>query len=130
MLNIFVDALNLWRIDKGTLYTDGFSTIAIEHITTTDKLVGTCLVEDGHRVDAGTHTEGDTSWEVSFDITGDDLGRRSLCGDDHVYTHGTCQLSDTCNRLLDLFSSGHDQVTKLIDDHHDIWHVFMSVGVS
>lgn len=42
-----VDLLYLWRVDKGTLYTDWFATVQIEHVTTTYQLLGTWAVEDG-----------------------------------------------------------------------------------
>ena len=41
--------------------------------------------------------------------------------------HGTCQLGDTGDRKLHFLAGGHDQVTKLINDHYDVWHVLMSV---
>lgn len=42
-----VNLLYLGGVDKGTLYTDRFATIEIEHITTTYQLLGTWAVEDG-----------------------------------------------------------------------------------
>ena len=121
--DVLIDALHLGRVDKGTLHTDRLRTAQIEHITLTDQLLGTSTVEDGLRVNAGTHLEGDTGGEVGFDITGDDGRRRTLGGDDHMDTHGTGQLGDTGDRQLNLLAGGHNQITELIDDHHDIWHI-------
>ena len=45
--DVFVDAFNLWCIYEGTLYTHRFVAVEIEHITTTDELVGSRSVEDG-----------------------------------------------------------------------------------
>ena len=42
-----IDFLHLWRVDEGTLYTDGFATVQVEHITTTYQLLGTWAVKDG-----------------------------------------------------------------------------------
>ena len=47
--------------------------------------------------------------------------------DDHVDAYGTGQLCNTCNRQLYLLACRHNQVTELIDDDDDIWHVLMSV---
>ena len=51
LLDKLIDALNLWRINKGTLHTYRLLTVEIEHITTTNQLVGSGAVEDGLRVD-------------------------------------------------------------------------------
>ena len=45
----------------------------------------------------------------------------------HAVTDGTGQLSNTCYWQLHLLASRHNQVAKLIDDHDDIRHVFMTV---
>ena len=42
--------------------------------------------------------------------------------------HGTGQLCDTRNRHLYLLAGRHDEVAKLVDDNHDIGHVFMTIG--
>ena len=126
--NEVIDALHLRRVDEGTLHTYGLCTVEEEHVTTTNELLGACAVEDSLRVDAGTHLEGDTGGEVSLDITSDDSRRRTLSGNHHVDTHGTCQLGDTGDGQLNLLACGHDQVTELIDDHHDIRHIVVSAA--
>ena len=82
--------------------------------------MGSRTVEDGLRVDTSTHFEGDTAGEVSLDGSRDDIGGRTLRSDDHVDTHGTCQLGDTGDGQLHLLTGGHDQVAELIDHHDDI----------
>ena len=42
-----IDLLHLWCVDKGTLYTDGFATVQVEHVTTTYQLLGAWAVKDG-----------------------------------------------------------------------------------
>ena len=125
--NELVDVHHLWCIHEGTLHTDGIVALQIEHITTSDELVGTHTVENGLGVNALTHLEGNTSGEVGLDGTGDDVCGRTLGSDDHVDTYGTCLLGDTGDRQLDLLTSRHDQVTILIDDHHDVRHIAMSL---
>ena len=41
-----IDALYLWRVDKGTLYADRLSTSEIEHIALSNELLGTRAVEN------------------------------------------------------------------------------------
>ena len=42
-----VDALDLRRIHEGTLHTDWFATVQIEHIASSYQLLGTWTVENG-----------------------------------------------------------------------------------
>ena len=42
-------------------------------------------------------------------------------------THGTCQLGDTGNRKFYFLAGCHDQITELIYNHHDVWHILMSI---
>ena len=105
-----------------------FVAVEIEHITTTDELVGSRSVEDGLGVDGRSYLEGDTAREVRLDVTGDDAGGRTLGSDDHVDTHGTCQLGDAGDRKLHLLAGCHNQIAKLIDNHHDVWHKFVTVS--
>ena len=93
-----VYAFHLRRVNEGTLYTDRLCATEIEHVTLTDELLGTCTVEDGLRVDARRYLEGDTGGEVGLDITRDNGRGRTLGGNHHVDTHGTCQLGNTGDR--------------------------------
>ena len=108
------------------MYTDGLGTTQVEHVASSDQLLGSRTVEDGLRVDTGTHLEGDTGREVGLDITCDDGRRRTLGGNDHVDTYGTRQLGDTGDRQFNLLTGSHDQIAELIDDHYDIRHKAVS----
>ena len=71
--------------------------------------------------------EGYTCREVGLDGTGDDAGGRTLSGDNHVYADCTCQLGDTADRELNFLAGCHDEVTELVDYHHDVRHELMAV---
>ena len=122
-----VDALHLWCVDKGTLYTYRLAAVQIEHVASTYQLLCARTVQNGTRVYHGTYAEGYTAWEVGLDGTRNDVRRRTLGSDDHVDAYGTGQLCNTCNRQLYLLACRHNQVTELINDNDDIWHVLMSV---
>ena len=64
--DVFVDAFNLWCIYEGALYTHRFVAVEIEHITTTDELVGSRSVEDGLGVDGRSYLEGNTAREYEL----------------------------------------------------------------
>ena len=98
-----------------------------QHITLTNQLVGTRTVKDSTRVNHSSHTESYSCREVCLDGTSNDIGSWSLGSDNHVDTHSTSQLGDTCNRQLHFLTSRHDQVTKLINHHHDIRQETMSM---
>ena len=117
-----IDPLHLGSVDEGALHTHGLRAVQEKHISTSDELLGSRAVEDGLRIDTGTHLEGNSGGEVGLDITSNDRCRRTLCGNNHVYTHGTCQLGNTGNRQLYLLAGSHNQITELIDDNDDIWH--------
>ena len=104
----FIDSFHLWCINEGTLYSDGFCATKIQHITLTYQLLGTCTVKNGLRIDTGTYLKGDTGREVGLDVTSDNGCCRTLCGNDHMDTHGTCQLCNTCYRHFNLLTSCHD----------------------
>ena len=119
----FVDSLHLGGIDEGTLHTDRLCATQIEHVTLTNKLLSACAVEDGLRVDTCRDLEGDTCREVGLDVTRDNRRRRTLGSNHHVDTYGTRQLGNTRDRQVNLLTSRHDQITELVDDHHNVWHV-------
>ena len=124
--NELVDIVDLWRIDKGTLHTHGVVALQIEHVAAANELLGTHAVEDGLRVDALAHLKGYAGRKVGLDSTRDDIRGGSLRGNNHVDAHGTRLLGNTCNRQLYLLAGCHNQVAILVDDHHDIRHVFMA----
>ena len=118
----FVDSFHLRGIYKGTLHTDGLCSAEVKHITFTDQLLGTSTVQNGLRVNTSRNLERDSRREVGLDITRNNRCRRTLGGNHHVDTHGTGQLGNTGYRQFDFLAGSHDQITELIDDHHDIRH--------
>ena len=122
-----IDFHHFGGVNKRTLHTHGVVALQIEHVTSTNELIGTHTVEDGLRVDTLAHLKGDTAREVGLDSTSDDVCGRTLGGNDHVDTYGTCFLGDTGNRQLNLLTCRHNQITILIDDHHDIRHKAMTI---
>ena len=42
-----IDALHLRRVYKGTLHTDGLTTVQIEHVSSAHQLLGTRTVQNG-----------------------------------------------------------------------------------
>ena len=45
--DIFIDAFHFGRVHKGTLHTNGFIAIEIEHVSPSNQLLGTGAVENG-----------------------------------------------------------------------------------
>lgn len=45
----------------------------VEHITSTEEIFGSDLIEDGSRVDIGRDSESDTGWDIRLDETRDDV---------------------------------------------------------
>ena len=43
-----------------------------------------------------------------------------------MYSHGTCQLCDTCYRHFHLLACCHDKVAELVDDYYDVRHELVS----
>ena len=125
--DVFVDALNLWCIYEGALYTHRFVAVEIEHITTTDELVGSRSVEDGLGVDGRSYLEGNTAREVRLDVTGDDAGGRTLGSDDHVDTRNLDPYFEEAAHAIVLsqqgstsmiqrrFSIGYNRAGRLMD---------------
>ena len=115
------------RIHKCALYTSRLAALREEQIATSNQLVGARRIENRTRVDHLHDTERHTSGEVRLDDTGNNIGRRTLCRDNHMDTHRTGLLGDTGDRGLNLFSGLHDQVAELVNDHHDKRHELMSL---
>ena len=127
LADVVNNALHLRRIHKGTLHTGGLSALREQQIASTDQLVRTRRIENGTGIDHLHHTESHTRREVRFDDTGNDIGRGTLRSDNHVNTHGTRLLGDTGDRCFDLLACLHDQIAKLINDHHDERHELVSL---
>ena len=121
------DGFDFGGIDKGTLYAYWLGSVEYEHVALAYELLGSAAVEYGTAVYHGTYFECHTGWEVGLDGAGDDVGGGSLCGYNHVYAHGACQLGYAADGELDFLACGHDEVAKLIDDYDDVGHEAVSV---
>ena len=66
-----------------------------------------------------------TGRDIGFDDTSDDIDGWTLGGQNHVHTHGTSFLGDTCDRCLDLLAGLHDEIAVLVDDDDDIRQVLV-----
>ena len=121
------DVLQLVCIDECTLYADGFRACHQQHVSLADELVGAGSVEDCLAVDARRDLEGHSGREVGLDGAGDDVGCGALCGNNHVYADGTCQLGNAGDGKLYFFACRHDEVAVLVDDNHDVGHIAMAV---
>ena len=122
-----IDAHHLGCVDEGALHAHRVVAAQVEHVAAAYELLGTHTVEDGLRVDALAHLEGDAGREVGLDGTRDDVGGGALGGDDHVDAHGARLLCDAGDGQLNLLAGRHDEVAILVDDHHDVGHELMSV---
>ena len=121
------DGFALRSIEESALQTYRVFSLIEKHISATDELIGSRLIQNGSGVDHGEYFEGDTSRKVRFDDTGDDVRGGPLGGYHHVNTCGTRFLGDAGNRTFYLLTRCHDQIGKLIDDQHDIGQEFMTV---
>ena len=121
------DELRLGRVHEGTLHAYHILALIEEHIPATDQLVGSWRIEHGAGVDHGEDLEGNTRWEVRLDEPGDDIGRRALRGDDHVYPRGARLLRQTGDGLLHLLANGHHQIGELVHDEHDVGHQLVPI---
>ena len=110
-------------INEGTLETHHIAAGGNQHVTLADELVGARGIEDGLGIHTRLHAEGDTRREVGLDAAGNDVHRRTLRGDDQVDADSAGQLGQTGKRLFHLAAGRHNQVAKLIDNHHNVWHV-------
>ena len=117
------DGIDFRGVHKGALDAHHFTVYGNQHVAAPDELVCPGRVEDGAGVNHGCHLEGDAGREVRFDESRDDVGRGTLGGNNHVDTHGTCQLGDTRNRGFHFFACRHDEVGKLVHDHHNVGEV-------
>ena len=125
--NECTNLLHLGGIYKSTLHTHRLVACQEQHVALAHKLVGTGTVEDGARVNHGTDLERHACREVGLDGACDDVGGGALRGDDHVDTHGTCQLCDACDGQFYLLAGRHDEVAELVDNDHDIGHELVAV---
>ena len=59
-------------------------------------------------------------WHIRFDQTRNYINRRTLCGQQHVYTGGARFLCQPRDEFFDLLADDHHHVGKFIDDNDDI----------
>ena len=121
--NETIDAIHFGCINESTLDTSGHAARREQQVATTNEVLSTRLVEDDARIDARCHTERHSCREVGLDDTCHDLCRRSLRSDDHMDTHGTSLLGNTCDGKLHFLTCCHDEVTILVDDGNDVGQV-------
>ncbi len=68
-------AFDFIRLNQYSLETIGCHSTSreVEHITTTEEILGTYLVKNCARIDIGCYGEGNTRWDVGFDESCDDI---------------------------------------------------------
>ncbi len=69
--------------------------------------------------------EGDPRRQVRLDHAGDDIDRRPLRRHDQVDARRARLLREPLDQEFDFLASGHHQVGKFVDDHHDLRHGFV-----
>ena len=77
---------NLRRVDKCALHTNRISSLQEQHITATNELIGSRPVKDSTGIHHRRYAKSDTRRKVGFDRTCNDIRRRTLRSDNHVYT--------------------------------------------
>src|SRR5207249_9167368 len=98
----------------------------VEHVAASQEVFGTGGVEDGPRVDARGHGEGDAARDVGLDQAGDDLDRWALGRHHQVDPGRSCQLRDAGDGRLDLVGADYHEVRQLVDDQHDVRHAWLA----
>ena len=93
-----------------------------EHITFSKKLLGSVHIQNCPGIHTGRYGESNSGRHIRLDQTGDNIYRRSLCGNDQMDTCRTCKLGQTTDSILHLSGSNHHKVGKLIHDDHDLRH--------
>ena len=85
-----------------------------------EKFVRAVGVEDDAAVEFRSDLESDTARDVGLDHAGDNIGARSLRGDDHVNAGGARHLGDAGNGALHIGRRGLHEVGQLVDDDDDV----------
>lgn len=83
------ERLDFRCVDKGTLHALHRAVVADKHVTTAYELVGAGRVENRAGVNHLRYFESDSGREVGFDEACNYIGRRTLCGYNHVHAYGT-----------------------------------------
>lgn len=129
-LDVIHHAFDLISLDENSLETIGRhgTSRKVEHITTTEEILCSYLIEDGTRVDIRCDGECDTRWDVRLDETGDDIDGWTLSREDEMESDGTSLLCDTGDGSFDFFLvPAHHEVCELIDDDDDDRHTIFLV---
>lgn len=124
-LDMIHDAFYLFCLDEDSLEASRRHRTRreVEHITATEEILGSDLIEDRTGVDIRGDGKGNTRRDIRLDESGDDIDRWSLGCEDEMETDRTCLLGDTSNSCLDFFLvPAHHEVSELIDDDDDHGH--------
>ena len=131
-----VDLLHLWRVNKGALYTNGFASIQVEHITTTYQLLG---VENQTNVHYAMPVRNMLYDAISYTNQVDAIAVRNRKGskegltgaeflsgftkEDHLYPVITLVLYwspdfwDGPHSLHEMLEPGNDDILKFVSDY-------------
>ena len=124
-LDVIDHALDLIRLDKYSLepIRRHRTCREVEHVTTSEEILGTYLVEDRTGVDIRGNGEGYSRGDIRLDETRDDVDRWSLCREDEMESDGSSLLCDSSDSGFDfLLVPTHHEVCEFIDDDHDDGH--------
>ena len=91
----------------------------VQHVTITQELVGTALIQNRPGIHARTHRKGNPRGDIRFDQSGDHIDGRPLGGQYKVNARGPRLLGDTRNQLLYLLAHNHHHVGEFVDHHDD-----------
>src|SRR3712207_2704512 len=69
--NKLIDSFYLRSINEGTLNTDRITATQKQHISLSNKLISSLLIQNSSRINNRSYTECDTTGEIRFDISGD-----------------------------------------------------------
>src|SRR6202011_1776675 len=116
------DRLDLRIADESALDSCRLAGIdrLVQHVAAPEQLFCSTRVENDAAVDLRSDGERYARWNVGLDEARDDVGRRTLGGDDEVYANSARELCDAADELLDLAGGNHHQVGQLVDDDDDV----------
>ena len=124
-LDMVHDSLDLISLDEDSLEPSGRHRTRreVEHIATTEEILGSDLIEDGTRVDIGGDGEGNSRGDICLDKSRDNIDRGSLGRENEMESDGSSLLGNTSHCCFDLFLvPTHHEVGEFIDDDDDHGH--------
>ncbi len=127
-LDMIDDALDLIRLDEDSLESIGCHSTCreVEHVTTSEEILCTDLIEDCTGVDIGCYCEGYTRRDIRLDETCDDIDRWTLGREDEMESNRSSLLCDASDGSFDFFLvPTHHEIRELIDDDHDDRHTIL-----